>query len=250
MEKESNKPITTATDKWGQAIDEFIDEQIFDLETKQIMKEKGIPIISLKQATPEEYSKALDAGIDNNPYGVMVWRHPAEELKDDTLLLTQNGSAGARVAPDGEIGSIFKNPALTDEKGLLPSLTLAAISKGGSKGECYGKDTMQKYIQLGFIPVARTKWSEKDLQNGSSWKEEFGYPDMYFFIHNGKNTKEVARGYGEQRAWTDEELEALPCLGFDGETPEAYAYRDACLDNNYDKAQAILQKFSAEAERA
>lgn len=246
MENEPNPSTNNQPNKFEKMAEEVNKDQILDLETKQIMKEKGIPLIELKHATPEEYSEALDAGIDNNPHGVMVWRHPAEEIKDDTLLLIPDGSAGARVSQDGEIGSIFKNPALTSERGLLPALTIAAIAEGGTKGECYGEGTMQKYIQLGFIPVARTKWSEKDLQNGSTWNEEFGRPDMYFFIHNGKSAKEVAEGYGEQKAWTEEELEALPYLGYDGETPEAYAYRDACLAGDQETANSILEKFNTE----
>lgn len=227
--------------------EEFDEDVILGAEVKRIMREKGLPIVDLEDvsAMPEVFSEALDRGIDSNPHGVMVWRRPPEELAGSTLLLSKDQSAGVKIDKDGEIGSLFRNLETSQVKGILPSMMLSAIGVGGVKGECYGENMMRQYMQLGFVPVAHTRWSEKDLQNGSTWNEEFGKPDMYFFVlQKGLTLDDCIRDYGERPVMSDEEMEDLPILGYDGETPEAYAYRDAVLEGDMVKADAIFRQFT------
>ena len=226
--------------------EEFNEEAILGAEVCKIMEEKGLPIVDLENvsAMPEVFSKALNDGIDANPHGVMVWRRTPEEIAGDTLLVSKDRSAGVRIGKDGEIGSLFRNLETSTVKGILPSMMLSAIGAGGIKGECYGENMMRQYMQLGFVPVAHTRWSKKDLQNGSTWNEDFGHPDMYFFfLPENLSLEDCAREYGDRPVLSDDDLENLPILGYDGETPEAYAYRDAALKGDLDNARLILENF-------
>lgn len=232
-----------------ETIKEFDEEAVLGVEVCKIMEAKGLPVVDLENvsATPWVFSEALNKGIDANPHGVMVWRRTPDEIAGDQLLVSKDRSAGVRVGKDGEIGSLFRNPETSTVRGILPSMMLSAIGVGGNKGECYGENMMRQYMQLGFVPVAHTRWSEKDLQNGSTWNDEFGHPDMYFFVlPKGLSLEKCASGYGDRPVMSNEDLESLPILGYDGETPEAYAYRDAILDGDEAKAQAILEKFHSD----
>lgn len=220
--------------------------QLKDNATQQIMNERGMVDFGLRESTGDNasFSAALDAAKENNRYGAFVDSQNAADLdaSGTRTFLSDNGMAGAAVRPDGDIVGVFKNSA-DSRQGALNDLMLTAISNGGNKLDCYGKNLSYKYAQFGFIPVARMDFNPEYATN---WRPEYGTPDVIFMMHNGDAPSTVAGKYGSYQTFDDNYIKSLPTFT---DYDEAYRYRDSLIESRNTPTNSPSPAFQADPTR-
>ena len=206
----------------------------------QAIKDRSVAYVEINPTTDNAaFSMRLDEARDADPdHGWAVSPKPVDEIVKYNLRLfmSADGSTGFALAPDGDIEAVFRNQLTGTRKSTMSSLPLA-IANGGTKLDCYGTGLLNFYTQYGFIPVARVEFNPKYANPG--WTPEKGYPEIIFMMHNGDSAEDVIRNYGTYRAYTAEEIAALPLYGKEG-YDDAYAYRDGELA----KLQEEQKKYS------
>jgi len=108
-----------------------------------------------------------------------------EKMRKTVVL--NDKSAGICVKEDGDVVSVFKS---YDEnnylENALDSLMPIALINGGSKLDCFGEYLTRRYIEHGFVPVAKCKFSEEDAPKNWDF-DKFGKPDIYFMCRFTKD---------------------------------------------------------------
>ncbi|MBC8537306.1 LPD38 domain-containing protein [Feifania hominis] len=225
--------------------------ELIDPETRQIMNERGFADLGLEDSTGDNasFSLALDEARRSNIYGGFVDGHTAQQLDESgtKTMLSQDRTAGVAVEPDGNITGVFKNRKNHTPKAVR-DLLITAIANGGNKLDCYVADNLNnladKYMQLGFVPVARMDFNPAYAEN---WKAEWGTPDVVFFVHNGDSPAEVARRAGSYPGYTREQLKSLPTFT---DYDEAAAYRDSLLSQQGGQGNGRSIGGQAETQQA
>lgn len=172
-----------------------------------------------------DFSFALKTAIQENDFGLFVSPQSKDDLwaTEAVVFLSRDKMAGVAVWPDGNIGALFHNKN-SRVRPARPELLLAALSNGGNKLDCFDGMLAQFYGDAGFLPVARTVFDYEFAPRG--WRNEWGTPDIIFWIHNGDDPRIVASMYGKYPKITASMLNTLPVFQtYD----EAYNYRDSLL---------------------
>ena len=180
-------------------------------------------------ALPEAYERALAAGRDSDPVnGWCVTPKSAQELTEGSVrtFMNDNGTVGVGVAADGDIVAVFKNKNGGPKKALDTAMP-AAIDMGGDRLDCYGEGLVKVYEDYGFIPVARVEFNPEYANPG--WTPDKKTPYIYFMMHNGDSSAEVAQKMHSYPHKTKAELEALPTYGKD-DYDAAMEYRNGLMD--------------------
>lgn len=197
-------------------------------KTVQLLNRSGFPLIYLRPCNDDLYSFSLSLGnaIDHNEFGPFVDKHSAEELREcgASLFLSRDKMAGVGVWPDGNIRAVFKDRR-SKSGYAIGELILTALDAGGEKLDCFDGRLRVLYSKFGFIPVARVKFNPEYAPE--NWKNEFGTPDIIFWIHCGDSVETVAKNIGCYRKYTDRDIFSLPCFE---DYDEARRYRDKKLE--------------------
>lgn len=195
-------------------------------KTRQIMDERGLPNLGLKESTGDNtsFSYALEQAKANNPHGAFVDSQSAENLNASgtRTFLSSDGMAGAAVRPDGDIVGVFKN-SQNRTRQAVKDLLITALSNGGTKLDCYGNTLGKMYAQMGFVPVARMDFNP---EYATDWKPEFGTPDVIFWMHNGDSPELVASKSGTYSDYSNDYIKSLPTFT---DYEAAGQYRDMLL---------------------
>jgi hypothetical protein len=199
-------------------------------KTQEALSQSGVVSLELIDSSSDSnaFSHALsEARTSDEKNGWAVTPKSAEELVENNIrtIMTSDGNAGLGVAPDGDIEAVFKNQK-GGQPGVLKTLIPAALEMGGNKLDCYGDGLVKLYARYGFVPVARLTFNPEYANDG--WTPDKGMPDIFFMVHNGDSADTVAANIGKYKAWTTEELNALPLFDKDA-YDDAYAYRDSLL---------------------
>lgn len=195
-------------------------------KTRQIMDERGLPNLGLKESTGDNtsFSYALEQAKSNNPHGAFVDSQSAENLNASgtRTFLSSDGMAGVAVRPDGDIVGVFKN-SQNRTRQAVKDLLITALSNGGTKLDCYGNTLGKMYAQMGFVPVARMDFNP---EYATDWKPEFGTPDVIFWMHNGDSPELVASKSGTYSDYSNDYIKSLPTFT---DYDAAGQYRDMLL---------------------
>ena len=195
-------------------------------KTRQIMDERGLPNLGLKESTGDNtsFSYALEQAKANNPHGAFVDSQSAENLNASgtRTFLSSDGMAGVAVRPDGDIVGVFKN-SQNRTRQAVKDLLITALSNGGTKLDCYGNTLGKMYAQMGFVPVARMDFNP---EYATDWKSEFGTPDVIFWMHNGDSPELVASKSGTYSDYSNDYIKSLPTFT---DYDAAGQYRDMLL---------------------
>lgn len=221
-------------------------DQLVDSSTRQIMNERGMVDFGLRESTGDNasFSAALDAAKANNRHGAFVDSQSADSLNSEgtRTFMSEDGMAGAAVKKDGDIVGVFKNSA-SRRGGAMGDLIITALSNGGNKLDCYGKQLGDKYTQLGFIPVARMDFNP---EYATDWKPEYGTPDVIFWMHNGDAPSTVAEKYGSYQTFDENYIKSLPTFT---DYDEAYRYRDSLIESRNTPTTSPSPAFQADPTR-
>lgn len=200
-----------------------------NLSTAQ--ENRGTPTYQVKDTTgqPKIYAAALVDGRNSDPVnGWCVTPKSAQELEEGSVrtFMNDTGTVGVGVAADGDIVAVFKNKNGGPKRALDTAMPIA-IEQGGDRLDCYGEGLVRAYENYGFIPVARVEFNPEYANDG--WTPDKGTPYIYFMMHNGDSSAEVARKMHSYPHKTKAELEALPAYGKD-DYDAAMEYRNGLID--------------------
>lgn len=195
---------------------------------RRALSAADVPNLGLtKTADSTKYSEALALMRAENEEGAAVDPKTPEELEGNTLLLTDDGTAGAAITKDGYLTAVFKNKFRNNTPGAIRDLTLNAIARGATHGDCYGAFLMNGYASGGFIPVARVAYARGfnpdmdayiDSRRAKGKSNFAADPDIYFFVLPSDYVFETAITELEQgkfKQYTQAELDALPSMDYE-----------------------------------
>lgn len=136
---------------------------------------KRLPVLKYKkQVTPEEF---VEARAKSEKRAGFLSPTSAEELKNHTLWMTEDGKTGMAISPDGDAQNLFNNggPRYSGVANLLD-----AIKSGKVKtADCYDGFLPQLYSQFGFVEVGRMKFNREYAPPGWNYERD-GDPDVVF----------------------------------------------------------------------
>lgn len=161
---------------------------------KKAFQTKKIDYIPIKEATAEEFYKAIGKAKKVNEHGAFVTQHPIDEYKKmKYLFLSLDETAGIAITTDNNIVSIFNGG---EKKGILKTLLPVAIEKGGRKLDNFGSGKLCSFYELyGFNPVSKTKFNAVFAPDDWNYDRD-GTPDIVFWIHNGDSASDVVINFG------------------------------------------------------
>lgn len=144
-----------------------------------------------------EFYKAMNIAMKSNERSEFVNLYfPEEYEKMETLLLIDDGIAGVAVTCDKNIVSIYKNTTKKDLNGAIDLLLPLAIMHGGNHMDCYGEWLALKYMQNGFVPIARCKFDDDYASKYWNYERD-GRPDIYFLVRFTNNLESIVKGKAE-----------------------------------------------------
>ena len=101
------------------------------------------------------FREKLMEGKDASKYGSSVTAYDADEYKGMRLFLSEDGSTGYALKPDGDIVSAF---SAGKYEGVGPHLIMHGIEQGGKKLDAFDTVLPDLYAQMGFKEAARVKF--------------------------------------------------------------------------------------------
>ena len=122
---------------------------------------------------------AISDAKNKNKYGASVYVYPEEDYSGMRLFMTEDGSAGYALKPDGDVVSAFSSG---NHPGVAQNLLLHSIEQGGQKLDAFDTVLPDLYATMGFREDARVKWDDGEAPDDWS-KETFaafnsGEPDV------------------------------------------------------------------------
>lgn len=152
------------------------------------------------------FAESMQKSKEGNRYGASVYVYPQDEYKDMRLFITEDGTAGYALKPDGDIVSAF---SYGPHKGVAQNILLHAIEQGGTKLDAFDTVLPDLYSTMGFREGGRLRWDESQAPQDWS-KETFqafnrGEPDVSFMGYDQRPSTPVRPNYVETY---DEALQA------------------------------------------
>lgn len=130
--------------------------------------------------------KAFIEARDKSPRGDFFSHLEPGDLSDHKLILNEDGTAGAAVAPDGDIQNVFRLPDKAP-RGAGTAAALEAVKNGGKMLDCYDYERKGRpglpdiYRKAGFVETGRMKF---DPTYRPQWGPE-RRPDVVFMAYVG-----------------------------------------------------------------
>lgn len=219
--------------KWNDSSrDRELDARLLSPKIFNTLRNEGFyasPFLNSFCCYPEFCKALLNFKNSNSKHRAFVDYHTESELKQNNVrvFLGEKGTAGIAVWSDGNITSLFKNPACKKNY-VSVLLMLMALLNGGKKLDCYDGFLTEMYSMFGFYPVARVPFN--DEYKPDDWGAANGTPDVVFMIHNGDSVDTVFHNIINKTYPQTTQKCILTFQNYD----EAYAYRDSLLkDQNF-----------------
>ena len=131
------------------------------------------------------FSQQITSAKDANKYGASVYVYPENEYQQMRLFVTEDGSAGYALKPDGDVVSAF---SAGKHKGVAQNILLHAVEQGGTKLDAFDTVLPDLYSTMGFRESGRLPWD--DAQAPDEWNKAVfsafneGEPDVSFMAYN------------------------------------------------------------------
>ena len=119
-------------------------------------------------------------GLGRNARAWSLSPRTVSEFTDEGYLgfLSDDGNAGAAVAPDGEIVGVFNSGSFP---GAAAQALVEAMANGGYWLQAFDGYLPAYYANMGFREVARVRFSE-DMAS-TMWRYQDGRPDLVFMAY-------------------------------------------------------------------
>jgi len=149
---------------------------------------EGISTPGLVELGPDgsdAFHSAISDAKAGNRYGASVYVYEPDEYKGMRMFLTEDGTAGFALKPDGDVVSAFSDGT---NPGVAPHLLLAAIEEGGTKLDAFDTVLPEIYSGMGFRETSRLPWDDSEAP--PDWlKSTFsafngGEPDVSFMVQS------------------------------------------------------------------
>jgi hypothetical protein len=151
-------------------------------------------LVESKLKEPEGWIKptpeAFIAARDKNPRPDFFSHLEPGDLADHKLIMNNDGTAGAAVAPDGDVQNIFRNEGAP--KGTGAKALAEAVKQGGMTLDAYDYETPGKpglpdqYRKAGFVETGRMKFNPVFRPQ---WPAD-RTPDVVFMAYKGGDQSE------------------------------------------------------------
>lgn len=192
---------------------------------------KGIDPVELRTDNHDASSfySAIGEAKTANPFGAFVTQHEVDEYSGMRTYLSADDGVGVAVTNDGDIVSVFKNPARNQSKKASTSILFTALENGGKKLDNFNSaDLSAIYLQHGFVPVARIKFNDDYAPDGWNYERD-GRPDILFWVHNGDDANTILDKMG---TYEMPDVDSLPLFEGDDAYDKAAAYRDGLVNES------------------
>lgn len=149
----------------------------------------------------KEFVRLSNANKETTRFPGMVDINKADDYKNSQLFMSEDGSVGFAIKPDGEISSLVKNKK-SPIKAPSYSTLQVATQNGGTWLNAIDTILPLLYGQSGFRPVARIKWDDRYAPDGWDYNDPTlkkfnnGRPDIVFMVYDPKFTGTVANNLG------------------------------------------------------
>ena len=165
---------------------EGVSRYTFPEEYQGATTEIGVETPDLIELKPTDegaqlFREKILAGQESSKYGASVEAYDADTYKDMRLFLTDDGSAGYALTPDGDIVSAFSTG---QHIGVGPHLIMHGIEQGGKKLDAFDTVLPNMYATMGMRETSRLAFDP--TQAPSTWDEavyskyQGGRPDVSF----------------------------------------------------------------------
>jgi HK97 family phage portal protein len=115
-----------------------------------------------------------------------------ERLAASTKFISEDGTAGCLIDPDGDLGNVFNNGGA---RNAGTDAVLTAIEHGAMTLDCYDDWLPQKYAQVGFVPVAKVKWNDEFAPPNWNYERD-GRPDVVIMSYQGGDRSTIRSRVG------------------------------------------------------
>ena len=165
---------------------------------------------------------------DRNPRGDFFSHLEPGDLKGYKLIMNESHSAGAAVAPDGDIQNVFRNP--NSPKGAGTAALHEAVRQGGLMLDAYEYETPGQpglpdvYRKAGFVETGRMKFNPAYRP---AWGPE-RRPDVVFMAYVGGDQSKSPKSdhYYQPHEWDRAKKESLASADAPGESEIARQLRE------------------------
>jgi len=148
---------------------------------------------------------------NKNPRSDFFSHLEPDDLKNHKLIMNETRTAGAAVAPDGDIQNVFRNPDAP--KGEGSAMLQEAVRRGGRTLDAYEYETPGKpglvdyYKQNGFVETGRMKFNPAYRPQ---WPAE-RQPDVVFMAHRGGDQSDSPKSirYYASHEWGQAKADSL-----------------------------------------
>ncbi len=165
---------------------EGVSRYTFPEEYQGATTEVGVETPDLIEIKPTDegaqlFREKILAGKEASKYGDSVEAYDADTYKDMRLFLTEDGSAGYALKPDGDIVSAFSTGQYI---GVGPHLIMHGIEQGGKKLDAFDTVLPNMYATMGMRETSRLAFDP--TQAPPDWNEavyskyQGGRPDVSF----------------------------------------------------------------------
>ena len=131
------------------------------------------------------FSDQITSAKKANKFGASVYVYPQKEYKDMRLFITDDGSAGYALKPNGDVVSAFSSGT---HKGVAQNILLHAVEQGGVKLDAFDTVLPDLYSTMGFRESGRIPWLDKEAPE--DWNKAVfrafnaGEPDVSFMAYS------------------------------------------------------------------
>ena len=131
------------------------------------------------------FSDQITSAKEANKFGASVYVYPQKEYKDMRLFITDDGSAGYALKPNGDVVSAFSSGT---HKGVAQNILLHAVEQGGVKLDAFDTVLPDLYSTMGFRESGRIPWLDEAAPE--DWNKAVfntfnaGEPDVSFMAYN------------------------------------------------------------------
>lgn len=124
-------------------------------------------------ADPDDFLAAIAA----NPRAAYLTAPTREELAASRIFMSEDGQAGFRLAPDGDLQNVFRNPGGQPGAGKLA--VAEAIQRGATTLDAFDGFLPDLYARFGFVETGRMRFVDEYAPEGWNFARD-GRPDVVF----------------------------------------------------------------------
>jgi hypothetical protein len=155
----------------------------------------GIPTPKMLEIEdPTRFHELISASKESTKFGPSVHVYDVDEYADMRTFVTEDGTAGIALKPDGDMVSGF-SVANGPHKGVVPYMIAMATSEGGTKADAFniGGVLPRIYGDSGLDLKAYDEWDPQ--YRPDDWDDALGTPDVVYLEQAPANAPLPAPSY-------------------------------------------------------